>query len=48
MNKLHQILLEAKYPGDPGTWPQQAKLAAEGKMDELKKLQEELQGGRRV
>jgi len=48
VNKLHQILSEAKLPGDPGIWPQQAKLAAEGKMDELKKLQEELQGGRRV
>tara|TARA_R110002072_G_scaffold151503_6_gene300926 strand:+ start:20684 stop:21379 length:696 start_codon:yes stop_codon:yes gene_type:complete len=31
---------------DPGTWPQQAKLAAEGKMDELKKLQDELNGGK--
>lgn len=30
----------------PGTWPQQAKLAAEGKWDELKKLQDELAGGR--
>lgn len=31
---------------DPGTWPAQAKLAAEGKWDELKALQEELTGGR--
>lgn len=31
---------------DPTTWPQQAKLAAEGKFDELKALQDELQGGR--
>lgn len=31
---------------DPGTWPQQAKLAAEGKMEELKKLQDELNGGK--
>jgi large subunit ribosomal protein L21 len=31
---------------DPGTWPQQAKLAADGKMDELKKLQDELNGGK--
>jgi large subunit ribosomal protein L21 len=28
------------------TWPQQAKLAADGKWDELKKLQDELDGGK--
>ncbi len=33
---------------DPGTWPEQARLAAEGKMDELKTLQEQLKGGRIV
>lgn len=33
---------------DPTTWPQQAQLAADGKMDELKKLQDELNGGRAV
>ena len=33
---------------DPTTWAQQAKLAAAGKMDELKKLQDELDGGRAV
>ena len=32
---------------DPTTWPEQAKLAAEGKWEELKKLQKELKGGRR-
>lgn len=31
---------------DPATWPAQAKLAAEGKWDELKTLQDELVGGR--
>ncbi len=31
---------------DPGTWPKQAGLAAAGKMDELKALQDELKGGR--
>lgn len=31
----------------PDTWPEQAALAAAGKWDELEKLQEELQGGRR-
>lgn len=31
---------------DPSTWPDQAKLAADGKWDELKKWQDELDGGR--
>lgn len=31
---------------DPGTWPRQAGLAAEGKWDELKQLQDELSGGK--
>ncbi|WP_373512559.1 50S ribosomal protein L17 [Persicitalea sp.] len=31
---------------DPATWPQQAKLAADGKWDELKAWQDELDGGR--
>ncbi len=30
----------------PDTWPEQAKLAAEGKWDELKKWQDELDGGK--
>jgi len=33
---------------DPTTWAQQAQLAADGKMDELKNLQDELNGGRAV
>jgi predicted flap endonuclease-1-like 5' DNA nuclease len=33
---------------DATTWPEQAKLAAEGKMDELKKLQDSLKAGRRA
>jgi large subunit ribosomal protein L21 len=33
---------------DPTTWAQQAQLAADGKMDELKTLQDELNGGRAV
>ncbi len=32
---------------DPATWPKQAKLAADGKWDELKKLQDELDGGKK-
>lgn len=31
---------------DPGTWAKQAKLAANGKWEELKKLQAELKGGK--
>lgn len=31
---------------DPTTWPQQAQLAADGKWEELKSLQDELKGGR--
>ena len=32
---------------DPTTWVEQAQLAADGKWDELKKLQDELNGGKR-
>ncbi|GAB3034239.1 hypothetical protein GCM10027285_16330 [Oleiagrimonas citrea] len=49
VEKLSEILHEAgsRYAShDPGTWPQQAELAAAGKFDELKALQEELKGGR--
>lgn len=33
---------------DPTTWAQQSQLAADGKMDELKQLQDELNGGKAV
>ncbi len=49
VDNLKEILAEAgsRYKShDPTTWPEQAKLAAEGKWDELKKLQDELDGGR--
>ena len=49
VEKLSEILAEAggRYKShDPQTWPQQAKLAADGNWDELKKLQDELDGGR--
>jgi predicted flap endonuclease-1-like 5' DNA nuclease len=48
--KIKEILLEAgsRYKmHDPTTWPQQAKLAAAGKWDQLATLQEELKGGKR-
>ncbi len=46
--ELKEILVPkgGRYAGmNPGTWPEQAKLAAEGKWDELKKWQDELNGG---
>ncbi len=49
-DRLRQILIDAglRRLADPATWPEQAGLAAAGKWDELAKLQDELQGGRRV
>ena len=45
-----QEILDAAGPryklAKPGTWPQQAGLAATGKWEELKKLQDELDGGK--
>lgn len=49
VEKLKEILAEAgnRYKAhDPTTWPQQSALAAEGKWDELKDLQDRLDGGR--
>lgn len=51
VEKLNELLAEAgsRYKShDPSTWPQQSKLAADGNWDELKKLQDELDGGREV
>ncbi|UGU18214.1 50S ribosomal protein L21 [Sinomicrobium kalidii] len=48
VDKLKDILTEAgpRYASKvPDTWPQQAQLAADGKWDELKELQEKLDGG---
>ena len=47
--KLRKILTDAgsRYKmHNPGTWAEQALLAADGKWDELKKWQDELDGGR--
>ena len=49
VDKLKEILENAgsRYRmHDPTTWPQQAELAAAGKMDELKVLQDNLKGGK--
>jgi len=32
---------------DPTSWPEQAQLASEGKMEELQTLQESLKGGKK-
>ncbi len=50
VERLRDILTEAKLINiaDPTTWPEQAALAAEGRWEELKALQAELKGGRRV
>ena len=45
--KIKELITEAGIRlGVTDTWPKQAKLAAEGKMEELKTLQDKLQGGR--
>ena len=49
VGRLKQILDEAGIRiADPGTWPEQARLAAAGDWDELKGLQGQLKAGRRV
>ncbi len=50
VDKLKEILAEAgkRYQmHDPTTWPEQASLAADGKWEELKTLQDELDGGKK-
>jgi predicted flap endonuclease-1-like 5' DNA nuclease len=46
---LRQLLEENNLArlANPTTWPEQARLAADGKWAELKTLQDQLQGGRR-
>ncbi len=46
--RLREILLEARLRmADPRTWPEQARLAAEGDWEGLKTLQRQLKAGRR-
>ena len=46
---LQVILMEADMRiADPSTWAEQAALAVEGHWDTLKKLQDELKGGRKT
>lgn len=47
--RVKRALEDAGWPYmDPAGWIEQAKLAAEGKWEELATLQEQLKGGRRV
>lgn len=49
VNRLREILEGANLRFlDPGTWPEQAKLAAEGRMDDLQTFTDQLRGGRRT
>jgi large subunit ribosomal protein L27 len=51
VEKVQEVLNDAgsRYAShNPGTWPAQAKMAAEGKWDELKAWQDELDGGKVV
>jgi len=44
--KISEIISGVRGNHVTGTWPEQARLAAEGKWDELKKWQDELDGGK--
>ena len=44
--KIAEIIAEVRGNHVTDTWPKQAKLAADGKWDELKKWQDELDGGK--
>lgn len=44
--KISEIIAEVRGNHVPDTWPKQAEIAAEGKWDELKKWQDELDGGK--
>lgn len=49
VSRLREILGDGRFRiADPTTWPEQAGLAAAGKMDELKALQDRLSAGRKV
>ena len=49
LSRLEKILQDAGLRlADPGTWAEQARLAAEGKWEEFKTLTESLKGGRRA
>ncbi|MBT8262420.1 MAG: 50S ribosomal protein L21 [Bacteroidia bacterium] len=45
--KISEIIAGVRGNHVPDTWPEQAKLAADGKWDELKALQDKLDGGKK-
>ncbi len=45
-SKIAEIIADVRGNHVPDTWPAQAQLAADGKWDELKKWQDELDGGK--
>ena len=44
--KIAEIITDVKGGHTPESWPAQAKMAAEGQWDELKKWQDEMDGGK--
>ena len=44
--KISEVITDVRGSHTPDTWPEQAKMAAEGKWDELKKWQDEMDGGK--
>ena len=44
--KISEIIADVRGSHVPDTWPKQAKMAADGKWDELKKWQDEMDGGK--
>ena len=44
--KISEIIADVRGSHVPDTWPKQAKMAADGKMDELKAWQDEMDGGK--
>ncbi|MEL7498589.1 MAG: helix-hairpin-helix domain-containing protein [Planctomycetota bacterium] len=47
--KVHEILVYGGFAAhDPGSWPQQARMAADGDWDNLQRWQDQLDGGKEV
>ncbi len=44
--EIAEVIADVRGNHDPATWPRQAKMAADGAWDELKKWQDELLGGK--
>ena len=44
--KISEMIADVKGSHTPDTWPKQAKMAADGQWDELKKWQDEMDGGK--